>query len=347
MIRLTVPAQSFDVVRDDVASVAARREVLPRPGDEQATIPASGFSIAATVSRPASAPSPPPLLPAVVLVSGQGSLDRDETVAGVPVFAQLAGAIADAGFLVIRYDKRGVGQSGGRVESTTIADYAEDVRVIVRYLSKQKDVDRKRIAAVGYSEGGWVALVAASMESRIAALGLVAAPGLTGAELNLEQQRHALDRITAPEAEKQAKIELQKRIQQAAIKGTGWDGVPKEMRRLADTPWFQSYLLFDPARVMKKVRQPILIVHGEIDRQVPPHHANRLEALARERKSPAGSAVEAVKVPAVNHLLVAATTGEVDEYVALKDKTVSPQVVSAITEWLQKALPGSAAPPRR
>jgi len=82
-----------------------------------------------------------------VLVAGSGAQDRDETVFNIPIFGQLAGALADAGFLVVRYDKRGVGQSGGRGESATLADYAEDVRAVVKYLSERKDVDKKHIAA--------------------------------------------------------------------------------------------------------------------------------------------------------------------------------------------------------
>ena len=72
----------------------------------------------------------------------------------------------------MRYDKRGYGQSGGRAESATIQDYAEDVRAVVRWLLQRKDVDPKRIAVVGHSEGAWVALLAASRERRIGARGL-------------------------------------------------------------------------------------------------------------------------------------------------------------------------------
>ena len=85
-------------------------------------------------------------LPAVLLVGGSGPTDRDELVFGIPIFGQLADAFADAGFIVLRYDKRGVGQSGGRDEAATLADYAEDVRAAVRFLSQRKDVDPKRIA---------------------------------------------------------------------------------------------------------------------------------------------------------------------------------------------------------
>ena len=79
-------------------------------------------------------------------------------------------------------------------------------------------------------------------------------------------------------------MELQTRINAAVLgKGT-WDTVPEPLRKAADTPWFQSYLTFDPAKIMKDVRQPLLIVQGELDTQVPPHHADKLPELARARK---------------------------------------------------------------
>jgi dienelactone hydrolase len=152
MLRLSVPSQAFEATREDVASVRARHEVLPRPDDEQVTILSTGFSLAATVSKPAEA-SRRGLLPAVVLVAGVEAPNRDEAAGGMPIFALLANAIADQGFFVVRYDKRGVGQSGGRAESATIADYAEDARAVVRYVARRKDVDRSRIALAGYAEG--------------------------------------------------------------------------------------------------------------------------------------------------------------------------------------------------
>ena len=88
---------------------------------------------------------------------------------------------------------------------------------------------------------------------------------------------------------------------------------------------------------MKDVAQPLLIIHGERDTQVPPSSADRLEALAKARKKPAP--VELVKIPGVNHLLVPATTGEVDEYGRLADRHVSPAVTTALVGWLQRALP--------
>jgi pimeloyl-ACP methyl ester carboxylesterase len=334
LLRLTVPTQSLDVVREDIASVSARRVVVSRPGDEQLRVPARGFSIAGTISKPVAAQ---PRHPAVVLVGGSEPADRDEVIAGIPVFGELAGSLADAGFLVARYDRRGVGQSGGRPESATVADYAEDVLAVVRALGRRPDVDRQRVAVLGHGEGGPVAMIAAERDDRVTALVLVAAIGMTGTEHNLAQVRHAVGRLNTSEAEKQSTIDLQKRIQNAVLTGKGWEEVPEPLRLRADTPWFESFLRFDPARLMRGISQPLLAVHGLLDKQVDPANADLLVSLARARRNPPPS--EVVKIPGINHLLVPATTGEIDEYPLLSEPRVSPAVTEAIVSWLKTAWP--------
>ena len=333
LLRVSVPGQGLEVVREDVASVATRHVPISRPNDEQVRIPDNGFVLAATLSKPIKAGAT--RLPAVVLVGGSGQTDRDELLFGIPIFGQLADAIADAGFMVLRYDKRGVGMSGGRDEAATLVDYADDARAAVKFLSERKDVDPRRIAMVGHSEGGFVAMLAAARDRRIVALALVATPGVTGAELNLEQVKHVLDRTNRSAADKQATIDLQKKIQQAVLTGTGWEPLAA-YRRQADTPWFQSFLAFDPVRVVRDIGQPMLIVQGDLDTQVAPSNAGRLEALASQRKN--RPAPQVVRVRGINHLLVPATTGEADEYPNLKDKRVSAEVSRAIVGWLRSTL---------
>jgi pimeloyl-ACP methyl ester carboxylesterase len=329
LARVQIPAASLDVLRDDISSVSARQERVPRPGDETVNIPASGFTLAGTISKPAGTQARPP---AIVLIAGSGAQDRDEVAFGIPVFGQLAASLADAGFLVLRYDKRGTGQSGGRIESATLRDYAEDARAAVRFLRKRKDVDSRRIALAGHSEGGSVALLVGAATGDVSALVLIATMSGTGAELILEQQRHLLDQSRDSEAERQVKIELQKKIQAAVITGSGWEGIPEQLREQADSPWFRSFLMFDTAKTFEKVKQPLLIVQGTLDTQVPQPHAHRLAELARARRQNRGA--ELVTLEGINHLLVPAVTGEVAEYASLPDKTVSPKVAAAINAWL-------------
>ncbi len=338
LLRLQVPSQGLDVLRQDIAAVSTRIERISRPGDEPVSIPANGFSLAGTVSRPAQASAT--RLPAIVLVGGSVSADRDETIAGIPVFGQLAGGLADQGFLVVRYDKRGLGQSGGRLESTTITDYADDVRAVAKYVLNRKDVDDKRIAVIGHGEGGTVALVAAQKQDQIRALVLLNTSSIRGAELVLEQQKHVLELSTMSQAEKDTAIDLQQKIIQAVFDGSGWEGIPPDVRRRVDTPFYRSFLLIDPAEIITRVSQPILAVQGGLDKQVLPYHGDHLLELAHARKGK-NRIADLSKIDNINHLLVSATSGEVAEYDELKDPVVSPDVTQAISAWLQKVIPGS------
>jgi pimeloyl-ACP methyl ester carboxylesterase len=270
----------------------------------------------------------------VLLLGGSATGDRDGAAAGVPILGQVAGALADAGFLALRYDKRGFGQSGGRAESATMSDYAEDARAVVRWLANRSDVDRNRIAVVGHGDGAWVALLAASRERRIAAVVTIAAASTRGSDLGQEQQQQSLAILNPDQSDRDAKVDLQRRINAAVLSGRGWETIPADIRKQADTPWFQSYLAFDPAKVVADVRQPLLLVHGQLDRQVPVSHVDRLADIARKVSD--SKSVSVVTVRGVNHLLVPAETGAIAEYASLQDKTVSRDVTGAVGDWLTK-----------
>ena len=348
LLRVDIPSQMLSVLREDIASVSARLVTMARPNDEEVSIPANGFSLAATMSRPTAAAEPavagrkpaPVRLPAVVLVSGSSPTERDEFVSGIPIFAQMANALADAGYLVVRYDERGMGQSGGRPESATIEEFATDARAVFTYLSKRKDVDPKRISVMGYGEGGWVALTLAAREERLAAVALIATPAVSGTELVLEQQRQLLESGGSTGAAQQAAVEQQKKILGAVIKGNGWDGLTPEIRRRVDTPLYRSFLTFDPAQMINRTRQPMLIVQPALDREVPAYHGDQIAQLARSRIRARGT--EFVQLPDVNHLLARAKTGDVAEYGTLPERSVSPAAILEISSWLNKTL---AAPP--
>ena len=332
LMRVSIPAQNLEIVRDDIASVAVRHVVISRPGDQDIRVPANGFRLAGTISTPAVSTGSKAKLPAVILVAGSGPTDRDEIVYGIPIFGQLAGMLADAGFMVVRYDKRGMGQSGGRVESATLDDFTDDLLAVVSAVRRMPTVDREQLAVVSHGEGGAVGMLAAARQKDIKALALISAPGTTGAELNMAQVTHTLNRSTRPASEKAETLDLQKKIHSAVITGSGWDTIPPQYRQQADVPWFKSFLTYDPAKVMPRISQPILVVQGLLDTQIAPSNADRLVELANQRKR---SVVDVIKVPGVNHLLVPATTGEVDEYAALKDQQVSPAVSGAVVDWLR------------
>jgi alpha-beta hydrolase superfamily lysophospholipase len=329
LARVVIAGGALAVARQDLAGVATRQQTVRNPTDVDVQVPAAGFSLAGVITTP---PAQGRLKhPAIVLVTGSGPLDRDATVAGIPIFAQLASALADLGYVVLRYDKRGTGQSGGRIETVTLQDYADDLIGAVKWLAKRKDVNNRRIIAVGHSEGAAVVMLAAAREKRIAALALVNGMGTTGRELILEQQQYLLNAAKIAEPDRSSKVELQKDILDAAVDQTGWEELPAEVRRAVDTPWYRSLLTFDPATVMPRIKQPLLILQADLDKQVPPYHADRLAEMAKSRKN--SPPVEVRHLPGLNHLLVPAKTGDIAEYATLDAKSISPAIARAIAEW--------------
>ena len=335
LVRVSIPDAALDVAREDIVSAGARVRRVPHAGDEDVRVRAEGFALAATLTTPVGHPRPPSGWPAVLLVPGAGTGDRDGTLSGVPVLGQIAGALADTGFLVARYDARGVDQSGGRRESADVEAYADDAQKMVRYLDDRDDVDRDRITVLGYAEGGWIALVVAARERRADNLVLVGTPGTTGADLVMEQQRALLDRLGVSQTERAEKIGLQQRIHDAVLDDGSWDGVPDAMRRQADTPWFRDFLDFDPADTIRRTRQPILILRGSLDREVGPHHAERLEELARDRRR--DSSVERLTLEGLDHLLVETGPRAVTDYDDLRNRSISLSFVNAVRGWLERA----------
>ena len=322
LVRFELPSIGLIVVRDDAASVAVRAEIARNPTDADVSIRANGFSLAGTLTTP---PGVAGRLrrPAVVLVGGSAPADRDQVVGGVPIFAQLAGALAESGHVVLRYDRRAAGQSGGRIETVTLADYAEDANAAVRFLARRDDVDKRRIAVVGYGEGGSVALLAASRNKEIDGIVTLDTSGSPGADLILRQQQRVLDGLELEPAERQRRVETQKQIIAAVSSGRGWEGIPDPVRKQADTPLFKSVLAFDPAAVIARLKQPILIVQADLDTAIPAEEADRLAESAKARKKIA--APEVIHIPDVGQTL--APQGS---------RTITPRIATAIAEWMKK-----------
>lgn len=332
LLRVSIPRVGLDVAREDIVLVASRIRQVTHAGDEETRVRSRGFSLAATVTAPVHRPRPEAGWPAVLLVPGSASTDRDGTLGGVPILGQVANALADGGYLTLRYDRRGTGQSGGRSESATFDSHADDARSLVRYLDRREDVNKDRIALVGYADGGWLAMEVARRENRADRLVLVGTPSGTGTDWVLEQQRTMLDRLGVADTERAEKIALQQRVHEAVLGEGPWTGVPETTRQRANTPWFRSLLEFDANDTLRRTRQPLLIARGARDNQVGPHHAQRLTKIAQERRR--DTTMEMVTLADLDQLLTESAPDESSPYGGLAKRTVSRSFIDTLTTWL-------------
>lgn len=306
-----------------------RGVVNPQGADVDMHIPThDGHVLAGTLSLPSG--RGPHL--AVVLVSGAGPHDRDGSVAGHAPFMLIADTLRARGVAVLRLDDRGVGESGGKTEDTTIAMRVEDGRRAIAHLRARSDI--ARVGIVGHSEGATVAALIAS-EQDVAFVVALGGPGVSGRELAPRQVASVLDATGAyPRPVVETLVAAQRRI--VTVVGDGGDrpaveaavhaGLstlnalrPPDQRRstgeiaadaardgaVVASPWFRSYITTDPRSAWRGVRCPVLALHGSRDTQVPTGSEIRVG--------------EHHELPGLNHLLQPAVTGLVDEYGAIEE----------------------------
>jgi len=124
--------------------------------------------------------------PAILLIAGAGPMDRDEGI-GHRFFLVHADSLLRRGIAVLRYDKRGVGESGGDFSKATFDDLVSDARAAFTYLQTRPEVDPKRLGVLGHSEGGSIAPAVAVNDKAVSFLVLMAGSGLRGDVRTIEQ----------------------------------------------------------------------------------------------------------------------------------------------------------------
>lgn len=120
--------------------------------------------------------------PTVLMLPGSGQTDRDDNAKklAINLFPQLAEMLDACGFATLRYDKRGVGASGGDYWSSGFEDRLTDAAAALRWLAPQEQVDRSRLFVLGHSEGALVAIRLAAGAASIAGAVLLAGSAKSG-----------------------------------------------------------------------------------------------------------------------------------------------------------------------
>jgi dienelactone hydrolase len=282
---------------------------------EDVRIPApEGHVLAGTLTRPAGRRG---RLPAVVCISGISKHERNHGRAPLHAFRDLADVLSRAGMVVLRVDDRGVGASTGSWEQSTSLTEAKDVHTEVAWLRARRDIDPARIALVGYSEGGLIAPIVAGEDPRIAAVVLLAGPGVNGTDLYFFQVE--ADVVRDPS------VSLFDRWLAMARMLTIDDLSPRE----------KLFLSLDPLDYAPRVRAPLLIVQGGSDLHVPPISAERLAAAVRG----AGNRdVSVLIVPYISHILSPDPDGRASAWAHLPSYRPAEVVLHTVDDWLQTHL---------
>ncbi|MFV8754063.1 alpha/beta hydrolase family protein [Nannocystaceae bacterium ST9] len=297
--------------------------------------------------------------PAVVLITGSGQQDRDETIFGHKPFAVLADYLSRRGIAVLRYDDRGFGESTGDYGKATMVDFAGDAWAAVEFLRTRPEIDRKRIGLIGHSEGGVVGpAVAAAHAKDIAFVVMLAGTGVNGQQVirhqlglimqasgakeeDVTRERDYADRMHAALVASepgQARAALEPILKEwyEGLDSTEKLGVGDFDRALTDrvaaldTPWMRHFLAYDPAPTLAKLKMPVLAINGENDLQVDPDQ--NLPPIEKALKKNKRATI--VRLPGLNHLFQPGT-GSPNEYGTI-ETTMDPAALEQVATWVRK-----------
>ncbi|WP_455107407.1 alpha/beta hydrolase family protein [Porphyromonas sp.] len=302
--------------------------------EEELSIPVSGTSVvlSGSLALPKTGQAPYPTL---VLITGSGPQDRDETIFGCKPFLDITRRLTEAGFAVFRYDDRGVGKSTGVFLASSITDFVHDAEAVVAALRGDKSVKAQHIFLVGHSEGGYIAAKVASQDRLIAGVVSLAGPAF-GMDRVLLDQMDALNLLAGKNEQDRATFtkanqEIYRLMQD---KHLSLDEVKARAEKVIDpllpvfssdksthetirtrimsqlTPYLRELLNLDIARTWREVKCPVIGLFGEMDKQVLPSNAAELRRLQPKAQ---------VQVfPKLNHLFLPSSTGSPMEYPTLE-----------------------------
>lgn len=309
---------------------------------------ASNITLSGTLTYPHEGSN----FPIVVLVSGSGPQNRDESLLGHRPFLVLSDYLTRRGIAVLRYDDRGVGQSEGIYNIATLSEFASDAASAIDYVYNRCEFDKKRVGILGHSEGGTIAFNLAAREgSKLNFIVSMAGMAVHGDTLMRSQRVAILNKMgyteefiqKNEEMIAQAKLFIKRHGRvgnQTSLDSLAMEFLPDSINsdkqfksvfmtgvRQLSSPEIYSLMNCDPAAWLSKIECPVLALNGEKDLQV-------LADLNLENLKRLVNANLTIKrYSNLNHLFQNCTTGLPVEYGQI-DETISEEVLNDIASWI-------------
>ena len=315
------------------------RPQTPQPpfpyDEEEVTFTHDGVTLAGTFTKPAKGAKHP----AVVLVTGSGPQDRNETIMEHKPFLLIADYLTRQGIAVLRYDDRGVGRSSIATGYETTIDLAQDAIAAVRYLRSRDDINASKVGIIGHSEGGLIAMInAAEYPKEVSFIVSLAGPALKGKDLMIAQNLMIVE-SQGIEPTAQLKEEITSiftaideskdlaslRAELQAMLGSN----PQYSRQIPTltSPAYVAMIKMDPTPYLKKIKCPMLALNGDWDSQVA---ATENLAIIKQHVKRA----EVKRYERLNHLFQTCENRTQSMAFGQITETMAPQVLADLAAWL-------------
>ncbi|WP_165793083.1 alpha/beta hydrolase family protein [Sphingobacterium haloxyli] len=301
--------------------------------------------------------------PALVLVTGTGPQNRDCEMAGKPLFRPIAEYLSARGYVVLRMDDRGVGQTTGDYSMATTSDFAHDALEAVNYLKKHPKVDNKRIGLLGHSEGGAAIAIAASQSADVAFLVSLAGLATDGLKSLFVQNENLVANSPMSDVDKKRSNEINRLMFAVAYQYADSDSLENRLEETyaywkekdsiyatsvgmehdrfrfpiwyyvqqATGPWYRYFVRYNAEKVLSQVDVPVLAINGDKDPFVDPVNLAYWKKYTRSANK---GMVTTRLLPNVNHLMQACETCNTKEYADLS--TIPNSTLQLILDWLDR-----------
>jgi len=293
--------------------------------------------------------------PVVLMITGSGSQDRDETIFGHKSFWVIADHLTRRGIAVLRVDDRGVGDSTGAGPDLTTLTFAEDVAAGLMFLKEHPQIDPSKMGLIGHSEGGLIAPIVASQQKEVAFIVLLAGTGVNGLETMVRQNYDIFKAAGASEAFLQRYIEVYRKAWDPALPSEDAESVlgqfldvqlefsgetlPEEVRAqtiqdlhtVKENAWMKTFLTLEPTEYLSKVTCPVLAMNGTLDLQVA--HDQHLPVIEKTLLEAGNKQVRIESLDGLNHLFQLAKTGEISEYATIEE-SFNEEALKILSDWL-------------
>jgi uncharacterized protein len=284
---------------------------------EELQIEGDGFTLAASYS-----PAGPT---ALVALHGAGEGTRES-----PLLGHLHEVLPPHGIGVVTFDRRGEGESTGDATRGRFDLQADDALAVLRAIGAERG------GLFGYSQGGWIAPLAAARSDDVAFLVLVASIGVTPSEQMMVAVERQLRLAGYRDDVVDRALDLRRRFEHwiHAVAPEPDEQLAGDLLAAVDEPWAGQLWLppslldqegvrlwieemdYDPRPTFEQVRVPTLSFYGELDSWAP------VEASLEAWREARGDGVELVVIPGAEHDLT------------LPDGTFAPEYDRRLVEWL-------------
>ncbi|UCF98815.1 MAG: alpha/beta fold hydrolase [Spirochaetaceae bacterium] len=182
--------------------------------------------------------------PTAVIIHGSGSSKRNSVW-----YLSVAHHLQTNGIAVILPDKRGCEKSGGEWVGASLEELATDTLSAVNFVKDQQIFEYSTIGLIGFSQGGWIAPVAATESDDISFVVSMSGSALTTDETLIYDVTYDIAPYTY--------TFIAKLI------------APINAKNLKKKEHLSALYPFDPIPYWKDVRIPVFFAFGENDKRVP------------------------------------------------------------------------------